>query len=408
MAEFLRTLQLLGAVLVVGGPAFLALIWRRSLGVLADPGQRELLEARVSRRVRWALVAGALLLSAGATAELLRLAVRLSDGGLLGAESFAIAGQLVRTTGTGRYTLVRLPLAAGILACLPWRRSTPLRSSLLWPLGAGLLATFGLTGHAMTGSGSPMGPLLADLIHMTATALWYGGLLLFALLPWRSLGGSPVLGAAVRRFSALGVFSVIALAGTGLFMSSLRLYGPLALVEHPYGVTLFIKLGFLAGVLALAAVNHGWVTPRIQLTGADRIGVVLRWLVSGEALLGLAVVVAAAVLSTTAPPQGEPLRLQITLTGTAVAPAILEIPAHRPVRLTIINADETDGGYIIQRFPHEILTGGHQHGGDQEMHLMVSPGQREIITFIARRPGEYPIYVMRPNETVLSGAFHVK
>jgi copper transport protein len=82
-------------------------------------------------------------------------------------------------------------------------------------VGAALLVvSLSLSGHAVTGRWEPLG-FIADLVHVSAAAVWVGGLLVLAAL---LLGRLPAmepgeLEGVVRRFSATAMVAVAAIVG---------------------------------------------------------------------------------------------------------------------------------------------------------------------------------------------------
>lgn len=345
MVATLRAAQLLAAAVLAGVPAFSALIWQPSLTRLPPGGEREALARAQARRSRLLATAAGAALALAALADLLRIAAFLHPAPYLSGLHLQAALTVATGSRLGRLYALRAILALAVLPCRPWRpdRRGFTAAALALPL---LLATFSLSGHAAATPGNPVGPVAADLLHLAATGAWYGGLLCFAFLPWRALeraAAGRVVAQVFHRFSNLGLAAMAVLAGTGLYMAALRLYGLLALVEHPYGQALLVKLSFLAGVLALAGVNRFWLRPRLarQPSGPGP-GILraVRWLVTAEAVLGLCVVAAAGVLASTAPPEGEPVRQRAAAhlrppTVTFVAPRpgetqIWGIPVKRP------------------------------------------------------------------------------
>jgi putative copper export protein len=240
-------------------------------------------------------VAAALLLALAALGEALRLAAVLTGG----VPSPAALMDLLGGSRVGGLLLARLLLTLALVAWRPW---LPGRTPAGLVLGGGLLTTFGLASHA--GAGREAGALLAELVHLSAAAAWYGGLVAFALVPWRALegpDGRAVLERATQRFSRLGLFAMALLAVTGASLALLHLHGRLDLAAHAYGRTLLVKLAFLAGVLALAGANRFRVRPGLA-AGEAEAAQRLRRLVVAEALCGLGVLGAAGALATTPPP----------------------------------------------------------------------------------------------------------
>lgn len=395
LMQTLRTIQLVAAILLVGGPAFWLLVWRPALQDVPEGERRAALALPLRHWMAFFGTLAALVVVAAAAVDLLRLASQLARAPFFANDTFSMLGTIVQASLPGKMAVARIVVALLLLALRPWRGRVP--DAIISLLCVSLLATFSLSGHAMATSGSPVLPVLSDLLHTVATAVWYGGLWYFALIPWRSVreeANLPVLARTVNRFSGLGLIAVLILSVSGVYMALLRLYGAMALIEHPYGSTLMQKLVFLVGVLALAAVNHFWVKGRLGTDASPKVGRLLRWLVSGEVLLGMGVLVLAGMLSTTAPPQGEPDRRTIILTEFHFDPEVVEVARGKPVKLTVVNVGTIPHSYVIRAMPHDAIGKGHDHGDSQDMHIVAYPGVTQIVSFVPRRAGTYEVYCM--------------
>ena len=174
--------------------------------------------------------------------------------------------------------------------------------------GASALALPGLAGHA--GQRSPRGLALPlDAVHLAAVAIWLGGLIgiLVFWLTVRREGRVGALSVVVPRFSAVAFCSVLVLIGTGTGQALLELPTLASLWETNYGKALLVKIVLLAAALVLAAVNLARTKPRLQAASvqpsvAAGAAVLLRRLVSGEVLLIVGALFAAAVLTSLPPP----------------------------------------------------------------------------------------------------------
>ena len=136
-----------------------------------------------------------------------------------------------------------------------------------------LLASLAWAGHA----GASMGAqrfiqFTADAAHLVAAGVWPGGLLpLTFFLVRASRSNEPSLllaaGAITRRFSALSILVVGALAATGL-VNSYFLVGSLrALVTSAYGRLLMLKLSLFVIMIGFGARNLLCLKPRLTSTG---------------------------------------------------------------------------------------------------------------------------------------------
>jgi copper transport protein len=167
---------------------------------------------------------------------------------------------------------------------------------------AAVLLIPGVSGHA--GQTSPRGVAIAlDWVHLSAGALWIGGLIGLLVL-WRSLPRQRRLAGltvAVPRFSNVAIGAVGALVATGVGASILQLPTLSSLWQTGYGQALLVKIALLSVALLLAAVNLLRTRPRLLAGQASAAGL-LRRLVGAEAVVVAGAVFAAAVLTSLAPP----------------------------------------------------------------------------------------------------------
>jgi copper transport protein len=169
---------------------------------------------------------------------------------------------------------------------------------------AAVLVLPGAVGHA--GQTSPRGvAVLLDWLHLLAGSVWMGGLIgllvLWASLPAaRRLAGLVV---CVPRFSNVALAAVLVLLGTGVGAAVLHLPVLDALWLTSYGKVILIKAGILLAAMLLASVNLLRTKPGlVRAEVSEASARLLRTLVSGEALLVAGAILAAAVLSSLAPP----------------------------------------------------------------------------------------------------------
>ncbi|MFD7508797.1 copper resistance CopC/CopD family protein [Streptomyces sp. NPDC059853] len=116
-------------------------------------------------------------------------------------------------------------------------------------------ATWALAEHASTGPW-PWLAVPADLVHLLAAGAWLGGLAALLALLYRS--PEPVPRAAVRRFSRLAFWSVVALAATGLFQAWRQVGGWDPLLGTRYGQLLVVKTALVALVVGTAWISRRW------------------------------------------------------------------------------------------------------------------------------------------------------
>jgi putative copper resistance protein D len=224
--------------------------------------------------------------------------------------TYDVLSVVVNETQFGVVSEIRLALALILAVCLTYDRY----SSLRW-LGLasalGLVAAIAWTGHAAASVGE-IGILhvTADALHLIAAAAWLGGLVSLALLLAAARHHQDVAWASVeydatRRFSTLGLASVGAISITGIINTWILVGSVRALITTDYGRLLMLKLTLFAAMLAIAAANRCFVTPRLAVRYGIAAGVVaLRQLTRNsmvEIALALTIFGIVAVLGTLHP-----------------------------------------------------------------------------------------------------------
>ena len=131
--------------------------------------------------------------------------------------------------------------------------------------GGGILALTGpsVVGHSRAFTPSPL-LIAADVLHVTAGAIWLGGLV-GLVLTMRALAGREVLAAeTLARFSTLAGGVLLAVAATGTFLAW-RIVGSWdGLVETTYGWLLLTKVAIALLVAGLGGWNRWRVLPTVR------------------------------------------------------------------------------------------------------------------------------------------------
>ena len=173
---------------------------------------------------------------------------------------------------------------------------------------AAVLIVPGAAGHAA--QTSPRGlTLLFDWLHLASGSVWLGGLIGLLVL-WSTVSARervPALSVTVPRFSSVALVSVLVLAATGIGEAIEHTPAVNALWETSYGQAILVKTGLLGGAMLIASGNLLRSRPRLiaaqrQPERGEPAARLLRALVSGEVLVVIGIVFAAAVLSSLAPP----------------------------------------------------------------------------------------------------------
>ncbi|NGO79599.1 hypothetical protein G6045_28670 [Streptomyces sp. YC504] len=238
--------------LMAGGAAFVLICWPK--GATARPLQR--------------LVAYGWVALTAATLALLLLRGPYTDSGKL--SDVLDLGQIseVLQTKTGAALVSRLLLLAAaalfiavLFGAYAKREDAGEKRDLTFGLAiggtvvaAGIASTWALAEHASSGIQTGIA-MPVDVLHLLAVATWLGGLtaLLVALFKVPSLEAS-----AARRFSSLAFWSVVVLAGTGLYQSWRQVGSWSALTGTSYGQLLIVKIGLVAVLLGVGWISRRW------------------------------------------------------------------------------------------------------------------------------------------------------
>lgn len=169
-----------------------------------------------------------------------------------------------------------------------------------WPLSAvavGALATALQAGHshsyAMHEGLSLL--LVSEVAHLLAAGAWLGGLLPLMLVVRTTAPEASA--AACQAFSPLGMWCVAVLAVTAALQFSNLIGSLFGLFHTPYGWMALAKFAMFAMLLGFAALNRYRLAPGLLRCGAVRARRGLVRSIAAETVIGIAIVLAAAVLS---------------------------------------------------------------------------------------------------------------
>ncbi len=262
-------IDLAATTIVAGGLAWAA--------VVAPPGAQGL------RAVRSAMV----VLAAVLAVEFALVAVRMHDVSAVGGRALVID---LLGTRWGRLWIARA-VGLGVLAALAGRAAPPSVATLavVW------LALRSFQGHA--GAHGTV-PALVDWLHLSAAAVWIGGLVQLAL---RDVGDPRV----ATRFRTAATAALALLVPTGIYGAFLHVPDLDRLVTSPYGRTLVAKLAVAAVLIALGAANHFRHVPAFA-AGSLAAGTLLRRNVRAELALAAVVLLLSALLGVLPMPHAMP------------------------------------------------------------------------------------------------------
>ena len=232
---------------------------------------------------RWLLYAGLALFVGAAFICLLVFGGRLPAGGalvlrvavvlafvglcaLVWAERALVGAQsllpLFETT-EGQYLLalgVALAVCVGAVVCVDlW----PARWSIVYLGAAGAVAMLVhvLAGHADAPSSLRLVNVAVQWVHMVGIGVWVGG------LAWLLLGIRDMTkadrAAAVGAFSRIATVALVVVLVTGVTRGLVEVGSPANLFDTGYGIALLGKIGLVAVLVALGALNHFRAVPAL-------------------------------------------------------------------------------------------------------------------------------------------------
>ncbi|HVD11649.1 MAG TPA: copper resistance protein CopC [Gaiellaceae bacterium] len=297
-----RWLYFLALALLAGGLGFRLLVVRGPLGAAAQ------------RRFYRLLAVGAIgALEVGIVAFLLRA----EDALQLPFVDFLYGDLTPLANGTRFGTaFVVMTLGYALVSALVFLGWLTDREWLLWPaflLALGFASGLSLSGHSAADAGSSWLSQLADWLHLSAASLWVGGLVQLAFVVWPL---EPELRRrAFLRFSRLASLLIVVLLSAGIYLSVLRLPRLADLWSEGYGQVLLVKLGLVSLALLWGAAHHFLVRPALE-RGAPPFARLPRSL-AGESAVGMAILLAAAVLVDSKPPPQPPQQAPLARSDSA-------------------------------------------------------------------------------------------
>jgi copper transport protein len=339
----IRWLNYLGLAGLVGGLAFLLMVWRPSATQLKVHmgGALDQACAQIESRIRWFSLSCLLILLLGWISFLI---YRASTASASPVWQIFQNGALITILFQGRFGRdwqVRLGLL--IAACILWfllyrhKAEEERQKNLPWLIllaGIGIMCTNALASHAAAHRDAWV-LVPADLLHLVSTGFWVGGLFCFVLvLPVALRALVPGTGDRTRafaviipRFTLIAMASVAVLAVTGMLQALIQLntlnaflsgnYGQVlsAFLGSEYGQALIIKSALFVVLIGFGAFHAFKISPRMQRFAAKaskedgagsfaagRLQRTFQRVVTTELLIALSLLVVVGVLTSLSPP----------------------------------------------------------------------------------------------------------
>jgi copper transport protein len=196
--------------------------------------------------------------------------------------------------------------AAALAPAVPQLLPVALAASLL------LLVAPTLSGHALDRNQPSVLAAAIDLAHISAAAVWFGGLLALVYVVPRATTDDGTRRAAARTFSASALVAVLVLAASGLGRALTELSAVSQVWSTSYGRALIVKTALFLPLLGV-----GWLNRTLLLDVFSR----LRRSVLAEITVITAIVVAVAVLTELRPGRDAPKALAASIAAPQPPPA---------------------------------------------------------------------------------------
>ncbi|HAA95708.1 MAG TPA: hypothetical protein DCE26_08455 [Dehalococcoidia bacterium] len=314
----IRWLVLLGGLAMVGGTAFHLLVLRPVLSSNGLPAGMADFRAGIEKLALRVVLSAGFVALAASLAHLVVQAAVVHDVSAMDAWGGPMKTILVDTdwgqTWLWRIGLLSAGLVATALALTlagkgrwdPESWWTPNNYLLIGALllGAGMLFTISWTSHGAATAGIESQSITSDFIHLLASSLWAGGILVFLpslIFLNRRVGRedrTAVIAAMTPRFSAVAVISMGVLIITGIYGT----WAQVTIIEAfgtTYGWSLAGKLGLVLLILVLGGVNLIWIRRRLETHQSAPLW--LGRLIAVEAVVAVLIVLAVGFLTSLEP-----------------------------------------------------------------------------------------------------------
>jgi putative copper export protein len=312
----LHAILLTGLLMALGGPVAALWLFFPSSRVLSNEGggsgMLELVLKSVTRWTMWGALAASLATFIDFFVDVAELKGQTVFGGADISEVIRFATQ----TTVGQLSLACLGLL--LLVALVSRLGGALGKGRWWLAGAlawgAIIATSDVS-HAAAQPGDSMVPVIAQIVHITAAALWMGVLIHIFLVRGillRDATGGPVafVAGVVRKFSPLALATPSQLGITGVLAAWRYLQSVDVFFQSPYGLALVVKLIMLSPAIYAGFINFRYIRPALARLAAANAGAPetrsvftrLSRMLELEVTAGVLVIAVAGILGSISPP----------------------------------------------------------------------------------------------------------
>jgi len=293
----MMTIGIWDAAVVTARAATYAATLAASGGVFFLVYSHALLDGVCAGRIR-RLIRVLVLIAAFAGGAMILAAAASMAGDAGGLADVGLA-RMILQAGEGRASLVRLIGLVLIVASLTARRS-PAAMTLLGSVAAA--TSFAWVGHvhALSALRGVWLPALVIVVHLLGVAFWLGALI--PLLMVARDADMSRIAATARRFGTAALFVVGGLLAAGGGLLCLLLSGVSELWTDDYGRLALTKVLLVSCLLALAALNHLRLTPRLFAYDTGALRALKRSILAELAVAGCVLVVTAAMTTLAGPP----------------------------------------------------------------------------------------------------------
>lgn len=234
------------------------------------------------------------------TIVLLLRTAALADVGLTEVSPYlskVISGSGFGSLWIGRVTVLLLLMVVWVVS----RNKFSSRRDVLLIAGGAITAIFISSSSHAGEDGLLTFDNFINSAHIAAGCLWGGAIIAYILMrSTMSRYATPAIAASAERLSAVATAALVIVITTGLINGWNRFEALSQLWTTDYGITLIIKLGFVAAMMTIGAINRFYIIPALVNAQSGASQRLLR-LLYVDAVLFTAVVSCAAALAMQSP-----------------------------------------------------------------------------------------------------------